>query len=349
MYSHSSKNTRLPMTTGQKKAGRRLHPSWLIDSCKWALSMAFTALLSVQAVQAQVTIETKQDGVNSKIEVLSGLYALSQGVGQSQSRIVMYRTRESARLEGATSIFVNGQYHTSLIPDGYNFLCLDPGEAEIGARQYRVGGKARDQYDTVTATRLLKGQTQYLLVTEDDGRPVMKPVPAEQAMKDLKHSRLQVHTVSRVTKARDCQGGKEEAPVQAVAPQPKDQYVLLVDVLFAFAKSDMAGLTQQGQATIDEMVARIQNKYERIARIHLVGHTDPLGSVALNEKLANQRADTVRQYIEKTIKIPVRVSSEGRGFKELVKTGCERVASARAIACNQPNRRVVAEITGVKR
>ena len=70
---------------------------------------------------------------------------------------------------------------------------------------------------------------------------------------------------------------------------------------------------------------------------------------AINDRLAKERADTVRQYIERTMKIPGRLTSEGRSFKELVKTGCERVATARAIACNQPNRRVVAEITGVKR
>jgi outer membrane protein OmpA-like peptidoglycan-associated protein len=114
-------------------------------------------------------------------------------------------------------------------------------------------------------------------------------------MRDLKQSRLQVHTVSRVTQAQDCKVESAPAPVQAAVMQPKDQYVLMVDVLFAFAKSDMAGLTQQGQATIDEMIARIQTKYERIDRIHLVGHTDPLGTAAFNDRLARERADTVRQ------------------------------------------------------
>ncbi|PUE50283.1 hypothetical protein B9Z47_00490 [Limnohabitans sp. 2KL-1] len=349
MHSNPPKNTRFPVVIQRANACLALHSALLICKSKLVLAFGLAALLAVQAAQAQVTIETKQEGVNTKIEVLSGLYALSQGVGQSQGRIVMYRTRESARLEGATSIFVNGQYHTSLIPDGFNFLCLDTGEVEVGARQYRVGGKARDQYDTVTATRLLKGQTQYLLVTEDEGRPVLKPVSVEQASKDLKQSRLQVHTVSRVTQAQDCKVDSVAAPAQAAVMQPQDQYVLMVDVLFAFAKSDMAGLTHQGQATIDEMVSRIQTKYERIDRIHLVGHTDPLGSAAINDRLAKERADTVRQYIERTMKIPGRLTSEGRSFKELVKTGCERVATARAIACNQPNRRVVAEITGVKR
>lgn len=349
MYSKTPKNKPFSLVTQRAKVCPTLHSAWLTCKSKLALAFACAALLTVQAAQAQVTIETKQEGVNTKIEVLSTLYALSQSVGQSQGRIVVYRTRESARLEGATSIFVNGQYHTSLIPDGFNFLCLATGEVEVGARQYRVGGKARDPYDTVTATRLLNGQTQYLLVTEDDGRPVMKPVSAEQAMRDLKQSRLQVHTVSRVTQAQDCKVESAPAPVQAAVMQPKDQYVLMVDVLFAFAKSDMAGLTQQGQATIDEMIARIQTKYERIDRIHLVGHTDPLGTAAFNDRLARERADTVRQYMERTMKIPARMTSEGRSFKELVKTGCERKASPRAIACNQPNRRVVAEITGVKR
>jgi OOP family OmpA-OmpF porin len=311
-----------------------------------ALFAAWMALLAWPAVQAQVSVETQQAGVNARIDVLGELYALPQAVSANQSRLVVYRTPESIRLQGATSLFVNGQYHTSLVPDGYHFLCINPGEVEVGTRQYRVGGSARDKYDTVTATRIDRGQTQYLKVVEDNGRPVMQPVSAEQAARELKNARLQMHTVSRVTQAQTCQAATARPQTQIAAAPVKDEYVLMVDVLFAFARSDLAGLTQQGRYTIDEMISRIRAKYERIDRVHLIGHTDPLGSAAFNEQLAIQRANTIRQYIEGAMGMPAQYSSEGRGARELVQTRCQRKPTPQAIACNQPNRRVVTQVTG---
>jgi OOP family OmpA-OmpF porin len=317
-------------------------PSWK----NLAIMAVWTAVLGSPGANAQLSVETKQAGVNARIEVLGDSYALPQAVSATQSRIVVYRTAESRRLDGATSLFINGQYHTSLVPDGYHFLCMNPGEVEIATRQYRVGGSARDKYDTVTATRLDRGQTQFLKVVEDNGRPVMQPVSADQASKDLKNARLQMHTISRVTQARPCQAETDPAPTQLAAVPVKDEYVLMVDVLFTFARSDLAGLTQQGRQTIDEMLARIRAKYARIDRIHLIGHTDPLGTAASNEQLAIQRANTIRQYVEGALGMSAQYSSEGRGARELVQKQCQLKPTPQSIACNQPNRRVVTQVTG---
>jgi outer membrane protein OmpA-like peptidoglycan-associated protein len=323
----------------------RQHKPWNTWS-RLAILASWAAFMSWPTVHAQVSVETKQAGVNARIEVLGEIYALPQAVNASQSRLVVYRTTESQRLEGATSLFINGQYHASLVPDGYHFLCLNPGAVELGTRQYRVGGSARDKYDTVTATRLDRGQTQFLKVMEDNGRPVMQPVSSEQAARELRNARLQMHTVSRVTQARPCQA-ETAAPITQLAVAPaKDEYVLMVDVLFAFARSDLAGLTQQGHHSIDEMLARIRAKYASIDRVHLIGHTDPLGSAAFNEQLAIQRANTVRQYIEGALGKSAQYSSEGRGARELVLNHCQRKPTPQAIACNQPNRRVVTQVTG---
>ena len=110
------------------------HNPWNTWS-RLALLASCTAFMSWPTVHAQVSVETKQAGVNARIEVLGEIYALPQAVSASQSRLVVYRTAESRRLEGATSLFINGQYHTSLVPDGYHFLCLNPGEVELGTRQ----------------------------------------------------------------------------------------------------------------------------------------------------------------------------------------------------------------------
>lgn len=314
---------------------------------KISLSLAAICLLPVLAAQAQVSIQTNQSGVNSKIEVLGDLYALSRSVSEDQGRIVVYRTSATANLKGATSVFINGQYHTSLIPNGYSFLCLKPGEVQIGARQFEVGGTAKDKYDTLSITGLDKGSTQFLVVTDDGGRPVMKPVSSAQALAELNDARLQKHTVSRVWPVSDCK--EPAAPAQLAKEPAKDEFVLMVDVLFEFARSDIDGITQQGQRAIDEMISRIRLRFAQIDHVHLIGHTDPLGSVSFNEKLALQRANTIRQYIEKRMRVAGRFSAEGRAARDLVETRCAKVATPSSIACNQPNRRVVAEVTGYYR
>ncbi|KAI9549715.1 Outer membrane protein A [Daphnia sinensis] len=299
-------------------------------------------LLFAPLVQAQTSLETGQAGNNARIDVLGSVFEPQGGLGASQSRLVVYRTAKGNPLPGATGVFVHGQYHTSLVPGGYSMLCLAPGSVEVGARQFRVGRNAKDNQDSVTALQLPSAQTQYLSVTEESGRPVMKPVPAAQALQELSATRLQIHTVSRVTKAQECVAGAVPAP----APE---QYSLSGDTLFAFGKSDRAGLTSGGLASLDSLMGRIRSEYSRIDRVHVIGHADPLGSVSANERLSVERADTVRHYMQITGQISAPFSSEGRGSRQLAKTGCASAVSARSIACNQPNRRVVIEVSGQRR
>ena len=44
-----------------------------------------------------------------------------------------------------------------------------------------------------------------------------------------------------------------------------------------------------------------------------------------------------------------RITGEGRGAREPVVANCSRVVSPTSVLCNQPNRRVVVEITGARR
>jgi hypothetical protein len=142
----------------------------------------FVALSGASLSQAQTSVTTNQAGANAKIDVLGGGFTPLTNIGVSQSRIVVYRTFNTQQLPGATGVFIQGQYHTSLVPGGYSQLCLPPGQFEVGARQFRVGQNARDSYDTITAIALPPAQTQYVRVEESSGRPVMKPVTAAQAL-----------------------------------------------------------------------------------------------------------------------------------------------------------------------
>jgi OOP family OmpA-OmpF porin len=305
----------------------------------------FVALSGAFLSHAQTSVTTNQAGVNAKIDVLGGVFTLPTNIGVNQSRIVVYRNFNTQQLPGATGVFIQGQYHTSLVPGGYSQLCLPPGQFEVGARQFRVGQSAQDSYDTVTAIALPPAQTQYLSVIESSGRPVMKPVTASQALQELGATRLQIHTISRVTQAQNCVA--VAAPVVATV-QP-EQFTLSADTLFAFGRFDLNGLTAAGRESLDLLMSQIRNAYARVDSVHVIGHADPLGSPDSNERLSVNRANTVRQYLITNGQISAPVTSEGKGARQLVESRCARQATAASIACNQVNRRVVTEVTGQRR
>lgn len=302
----------------------------------WLMSV----LTSLSWAQTSSTILESASG---RIEVLGQNYATAPAISTRQSRIVVYSLGDQ-RLQGATSIFVNGTYHASLIQGAYSDLCYSPGNVELGARQMQVGQRPKDPPDTITAMQLRGGQTHYLRVREQGGRPVLEPVAAAQAERELPARRLQLHTLSRV--AQECIVSSE--PTQ-VTPAEASPHTLAADTLFAFARSDRAGMTALGTRAIDNLVQRLRNDYSRIDRLHIIGHADPLGSYIINERLAIERANTVRQYIETTRLLDVPISAEGRGSREPVLTECSRIDTPQARECNQPNRRVVIEVTGVRR
>jgi outer membrane protein OmpA-like peptidoglycan-associated protein len=213
----------------------------------------------------------------------------------------------------------------------------------------RVGSSPKDLPDTITAISLTPGQTHYLRVQQSGSKPVLQPVAAAQALQELVGTREQLHTVSRVAQAcNEVTAAATPAPTPAV-PVPAQTYLLPADTLFAFDRSDRDAMTDNGTRAIDSLLARLAQDFSRIDRLHLIGHADPLGSPERNERLAIERAQTVREYIATTGQLQAPITTEGRSSREPVVRHCGSVASARAIACNQPNRRVAIEVTGVRR
>lgn len=291
-------------------------------------------------------------GVRSRIEVLGQVFTSPYPIGADQSRIMLYRAAASPGLGGATSVFVDGRYHTSLVPGAWSALCYRIGAAEIGARQMLVGAAPKDRLDTITALQLQGGQTHYLRVQEEQGRPVLQPVSAAQAHQEMSLFKEQVHTVSRVAQA--CR--ESVAPVAPVATiatvQPgvaAHRITLPADTLFAFNRSDAAGMTSSGMAAIDNMLAMLKADFSQVDGMHVIGHADPLGNAQDNERLATARAHTVARHLQIHGPQGVSFTTEGRGDRDPVISTCGRQITPRSIACNQPNRRVVVEVTGTHR
>lgn len=145
------------------------------------------------------------------------------------------------------------------------------------------------------------------------------------------------------------QAAPPPAPPAAMPPPPPPpppaarNFELKADGTFAFAKSD---LTPTGRARIDSTLAELKSSGIRLRSISIVGHTDPIGTDAFNQRLSLARANSVRDYLVAQ-GVPANIiTTEGRSFSELKVTEADCRAQGRAktraalIACYEPNRRV---------
>jgi OOP family OmpA-OmpF porin len=135
----------------------------------------------------------------------------------------------------------------------------------------------------------------------------------------------------------------EVAAVIAPAPAPVLRYA--ADALFDFDKSS---LRPKGKEMLNEAGANILGL--KGEKIEVVGHADRLGTIAYNQKLSLQRAESVRDYLVTRGVAVDRIVTRGLGESEPVTlTGsCTKGSKAMVIACLQPDRRVDITIQGTK-
>jgi OmpA-OmpF porin, OOP family len=318
----------------------RLHPS-LAKALPWGLLLWVWA--HCMSVHAQVLI-------NTSIDALSEPFALSfQSVAPSQSRIVFYRP-SSVDIPGATTVYVNGRYHASLSAGGYASLCISPGMTELGSRHLDVRRRAsRDGFDSITEVNLLASQNHFIRVEAQSAtQTLLVPVTLAQAQAELPATRLQTHTISRVIDAVSCQEvPTTEPPPVIMAVDTMRKLALPADTLFGFNRSDREGMTSVGIRAVDQLISQIASDYERVSRLHVVGYADPIGTSQSNQRLSEERAYTVKDYLSQYTGAGFTITHEGRGASELLTTECGSARTPENMACHQPNRRVVVEVTGV--
>jgi outer membrane protein OmpA-like peptidoglycan-associated protein len=83
------------------------------------------------------------------------------------------------------------------------------------------------------------------------------------------------------------------------------------EVSFDFAKAD---IKPAFRSSLDKLAALIM-KYDRTV-VHVVGHTDNIGSEAYNQGLSERRAASVHDYLVNYGVPPHRLRMEGRGMRE---------------------------------
>lgn len=144
-------------------------------------------------------------------------------------------------------------------------------------------------------------------------------------------------------------------PTPAVAPAPAPaaptmrSVSLSADTLFVFDRSSAADMLPKGKAELDALARALRSQDMQVQSLTITGHTDRLGDAAYNDRLALERANTVRDYLKAAgVSAPMAVRSMGE--REPVTTGCKGETRTPAlIACLQPDRRVVVDILGQAR
>ena len=141
------------------------------------------------------------------------------------------------------------------------------------------------------------------------------------------------------------------APVAPVAPvvlPPERKRVSFsADSLFSFDKSD---IRTEGKAELDGFAKQLQGT--RFDVVTVEGHTDRLGSSTYNQRLSEQRANSVKTYLVTSGGVDAaKVSALGKGESTPVTKpeDCKgNKPTPKLIACLQPDRRVDVEVVGTR-
>lgn len=288
----------------------------------------------------------------ANIDAFGEVYTSALPAPSSQTRVFVYRNRQAPNAL-PVNIYLNGQYHASLLRGGFTEFCASPGSVNIKAAQDDSSRLHTSKLDAGQRLDLKAGQTVFLRVDESTPQTVnLLSGTAEQTKEDLQATRRQIHTISRAKAAVNCAEPAAVAPPPPPPPPARKppvprEYALETDALFEFGKAE---LRASGYNAIESLMQRLLQDFSSVERIRVVGYTDPIGSPAFNKKLSKERADVVaRQIASRNIPVERGIEAEGRGPVELAKTGCGNTPTPENKSCHAPNRRVMVVITGARR
>lgn len=124
------------------------------------------------------------------------------------------------------------------------------------------------------------------------------------------------------------------APIAAPVPPRFEKITLSAMELFGF-DSAVLGLPQPKL----DVIATALNNNAQVDNITITGYADRLGSAKYNQNLSEQRANSVKNYLQDKGVNPSRMLAQGKGESDPVVT-CTDKKRADLIKCLEPNRRV---------
>ena len=135
-------------------------------------------------------------------------------------------------------------------------------------------------------------------------------------------------------------------PPAVIAPPQRRKVSFSADSLFAF---DRSALNPDGKETLGGFARDLNSmSYDQII---VSGHTDRLGSKAHNQRLSLARADAVKDYLVGAGIDAGKIKATGNSGTEPMTKASEckgNKPTPALVACLQPDRRVEAEVTGMR-
>ncbi|MFL6700559.1 MAG: OmpA family protein [Vitreoscilla sp.] len=151
--------------------------------------------------------------------------------------------------------------------------------------------------------------------------------------------------VTTTTRTEETTVTQAPAPAPVVVPPPPPppapvmkKYTLSASELFAFNSAKLG----PNQPKLDE-VASTMNSTPDIASVTIVGYTDRIGSKPYNQKLSEERANSVKAYLVSKGVAANRLTAVGKGEADPVVECKDEKKRPALIKCLEPNRRVEIE------
>jgi outer membrane protein OmpA-like peptidoglycan-associated protein len=194
-----------------------------------------------------------------------------------------------------------------------------------------------------------KPQQRSLIIYEIDNVSLLPVDPSFKACAERDENKAKLylhnyrHTAGKFLDEDEVKqpAGKEDTPLVSIPALPKpaepvvNDTLVIPDVLFKFDKSELNPVFAY---RLDTLINKIKNR--TFKRIEVLGHTDSFGTDEYNQKLSQNRAETVKRYLMDHLHYPSD-NIIAKGFAASVPVSTNATSAGR-----QKNRRV--EIVLVK-
>jgi OOP family OmpA-OmpF porin len=152
------------------------------------------------------------------IDAFGELYVTAMAAPEDQARVFVYRSGQTQNAS-PVNIYLNGQYHASLLRGGFTEFCAAPGAVNIKAALDDASRLHASKLDAGQRLELKAGQTNFLKVDESTPSAIgLLSGTAAQTKAEIEGTRRQIHTISRAKAALTC--GQPAAVAAAAVRMP---------------------------------------------------------------------------------------------------------------------------------
>ncbi|WP_296248070.1 hypothetical protein [uncultured Stenotrophomonas sp.] len=190
------------------------------------------------------------------VSAFAETYQPVPAVAANQSQVVYYRGGTTGQQASAANVYVDGEFHASLLPGAFTVLCVASGVHGLNSA---LNDAPRYEGKGAQPRTSLEGGKTYFLKLSENGTLLPKAVSRMDAEKELANSRRQVHLLSRASIVVEC---NYTASVMA------QEHTSSGDVALALGKTGYSALRADGRD-----VLRMDSEFlDPVDRINSIDH-----------------------------------------------------------------------------